>query len=150
MSQDAEGGPGEADRAGPDRATMNRGGPGRESEDDDLAVSLAALSRLSTARLGLEDLLTQVATFAVRAIPGADGAGLTLIEADRADTIVTSAPFVREVDDIQYGLGEGPCISAAATGHADAVRVAGRGPRGGRGSGPGSAGWVCTACCRCR
>ena len=27
-----------------------------------------------------------------------------------------SAPFVREVDDIQYRLGEGPCISAAALG----------------------------------
>ncbi len=93
--------------------------PGRtrsESEDDDLMVSLAALARLSAARLSLEDLLTQVAVFAVRAIPGADGAGLTLIEADRSDTIVMSAPFVREVDDIQYGLGEGPCISAAATG----------------------------------
>ena len=86
------------------------------------------MSRLSSARLSLEDLLTQVATFAVQAIPGADGAGLTLIEADRADTIVKSAPFVREVDDIQYGLGEGPCISAAATGQTDAVRVAGRGP----------------------
>jgi len=86
------------------------------AEDDDLAQSLAALARLSSSRLGLEDLLTQVATYAVRAIPGADGAGLTLIEVDRADTIVKSAPFVREVDDIQYGLGEGPCISAAATG----------------------------------
>jgi GAF domain-containing protein len=87
-----------------------------EFEDDDLAVSLSALSRLSAARLSLEDLLTEVATFAVRAIPGADGAGLTLIEADRADTIVKSAPFVREIDDIQYGLGEGPCISAASQG----------------------------------
>ena len=86
------------------------------SEDDDLAASLSALARLSAARLSLEDLLTQVATFAVQAIPGADGAGLTLIEADRADTIVKSAPFVREVDDIQYRLGEGPCISAAALG----------------------------------
>jgi GAF domain-containing protein len=70
----------------------------------------------SSSRLSLEDLLTRVATYAVRAIPGADGAGLTLIEVDRADTIVKSEPFVREVDDIQYGLGEGPCISAAATG----------------------------------
>ena len=99
-----------------------------ESADDDLAVSLSALSRLSAARLSLEDLLTEVArlsledlltevaTFAVQAIPGADGAGLTLLEADRADTIVKSAPFVREVDDIQYRLGEGPCISAAALG----------------------------------
>lgn len=87
-----------------------------ESEDDDLALSLSALSQLSAARLSLRDLLTEVATFAVQAIPGADGAGLTLIEAGRADTIVKSAPFVREIDGIQYGLGEGPCISAAAQG----------------------------------
>ena len=87
-----------------------------ESENDDLAVSLAALAGLSAARLTLEDLLTQVATFAVRAIPGAEGAGLTLIEADRADTIVKSAPFVREIDNIQYSLGQGPCISAAREG----------------------------------
>ena len=86
------------------------------AEDDDLAKSLTALSQLSAARLGLADLLTQVATFAVRAIPGADGAGLTLIEAGRADTIVKSEPFVREIDDIQYSIGEGPCISAAAQG----------------------------------
>ena len=90
--------------------------PTIEGDEGDLAESLTALSRLSAARLSLEDLLTRVATFAVQAIPGADGAGLTLIEQDRADTIVTSAPFVREVDDIQYGIGEGPCISAAATG----------------------------------
>lgn len=46
------------------------------------------MAGLSTARLSLEDLLTRVATFAVQAIPGADGAGLTLLEADRADTVV--------------------------------------------------------------
>jgi GAF domain-containing protein len=96
------------DRAAPDEVEA--------VDDPDLADSLAALAGLSTARLGLEDLLTQVATFAVQAIPGADGAGLTLIESDRGDTIVKSAPFVKEIDDIQYGLGEGPCISAAATG----------------------------------
>jgi len=30
---------------------------------------------------------------------------------------VKSEPFVREVEEIQYGINEGPCISAAATGH---------------------------------
>jgi GAF domain-containing protein len=85
-------------------------------DDADLAESLMALSKLSAARLSLEDLLTRVATFAVHAIPGADGAGLTLIEHDRSDTIVKSAAFVREVDDIQYAINEGPCITAAATG----------------------------------
>jgi GAF domain-containing protein len=117
MSDEVYGRSDDADPAG--RELLARAKAARDqaaAEEDDLAVSLAALSRLSTGRLSLEDLLTQVAKFAVRAIPGADGAGLTLIEADRADTIVKSAPFVKEIDDIQYGLGEGPCISAAATG----------------------------------
>ena len=80
----------------------------------DLRSSLSSLSNLSTGQLSLEEMLTQVATYAVRAIPGADGAGLTLLEDGRTDTIVATDPFVTEVDAIQYGLGEGPCISAAA------------------------------------
>ena len=86
----------------------------RDAEDTDLRDSLTNLARLGSNRLGLEDLLTRVATFAVQAIPGAEGAGLTLLEEDRANTIVATAPFVREVDDIQYGIGQGPCITAAA------------------------------------
>jgi len=85
-------------------------------EDEDLRASLIGLARLGTHRLGLEQLLTRVARYAVNAIPGADGAGLTLLEADRADTIVATTAFVSEVDDIQYGLGQGPCITAAAEG----------------------------------
>jgi len=81
--------------------------------DDDLVLSLRSLATLASGRLALEDTLTQVAGFAVQAIPGADGAGLTLLEDDRADTIVASAAFVSAVDAIQYSLGEGPCISAA-------------------------------------
>jgi len=84
--------------------------------DADLTESLFALATLSAARLSLEDLLTKVAMFAVQAIPVADGAGLTLIEHDHSDTVVTSAGFVREVEDIQYGINEGPCITAVATG----------------------------------
>ena len=93
------------------------GGTAEPSDpDDDLTQSLGSLSRLATAHLALEDTLTQVARFAVRAIPGADGAGLTLLEENRADTIVSTADFVTKVDKIQYSLGEGPCISAAAEG----------------------------------
>lgn len=84
------------------------------SEDPDLRISLAGLSQLATGRMELTDVLTRVAQFAVSAIPGADGAGLTLLEAGHADTIVASAPFVSEVDAIQYAIAEGPCITAAA------------------------------------
>ena len=85
-------------------------------EDDDLQSSLAGLARLASSRMELEELLTRVATYAVQAIPGADGAGLTLLESDRADTIVATAQFVSEIDDIQYSVNQGPCISAARDG----------------------------------
>jgi len=83
-------------------------------EEEDLRESLAGLSRLAADRLVLEGVLTQVATYAVQAIPGADGAGLTLLEEDRTDTIVATAPFVTEVDDIQYGMGARANAAAAA------------------------------------
>lgn len=86
------------------------------AEDEDLRESLSSLSQLGSRDLGLEHLLTRVASYAVQAIPGADGAGLTLLEDDRSDTIVATDPFVTEIDDIQYGLGQGPCITAAASG----------------------------------
>jgi putative methionine-R-sulfoxide reductase with GAF domain len=87
-------------------------GPGQS----DLSDSLLALSQLATGRTALTDTLTRVAELAVNAIPGADGAGLTLLEKDRSDTFVATATFVTEVDKVQYGLGQGPCISAAAEG----------------------------------
>lgn len=99
------------------------------ADEDDLMVSMAGLAGLSSARLSLEDLLTEVASFAVRAVPGADGAGLTLLEADRADTVVKSAPFVTVIDNIQYGINEGPCITAAQTGHARRSGSLGGDPR---------------------
>lgn len=82
--------------------------------EDLLASSLSGLAGLLNGHRALEDTLVQVAAFAVQAIPGADGAGLTLLEPDRPQTVVATADFVRAVDDVQYGLGEGPCVSAVA------------------------------------
>lgn len=81
-----------------------------------LAAGLAGLARLVTDTGTLEELLTHVARFAVRAVPGADGVGVTMMERGEPDMIVASAPFVHDVDTVQYRLGEGPCVSAAATG----------------------------------
>src|SRR4029453_6327288 len=81
---------------------------------DDLQDSLARLGQLATGLLSLEESLTRVAHFAVQAIPGAEGAGLTWLGGARSDPIVATAEFVTQIDDIQYSLGQGPCISAAA------------------------------------
>jgi GAF domain-containing protein len=86
------------------------------SDEDELAASLSGLARLLNGQHSLEETLVSVARFAVQAIPGAEGAGLTLLETDRQQTVVATADFVREVDDIQYSLGEGPCVSAVAEG----------------------------------
>jgi GAF domain-containing protein len=84
----------------------------------DLQVGIGALAGLVAGSLGLPELLAEVAGFAVRAIPGADGAGVTLLRLDRVDNMVeelaASSPFVAEIDHVQYVvLNEGPCITAA-------------------------------------
>jgi GAF domain-containing protein len=88
------------------------------SDDADLRAGIGGLAGLVAGSVGLAELLTEVAGFAVRAIPGADGAGVTLLRVDRIDNMVealaASAPFVAEIDHIQYQtLKEGPCITAA-------------------------------------
>lgn len=84
----------------------------------DLRAGIDDLTGLVAGGLGLPELLAEVSTFAVHAIPGADGAGVTLLRVDRAENMVealaASAPFVAEIDEIQYvTLKEGPCITAA-------------------------------------
>lgn len=85
----------------------------RTSEVVDLAGSLRELSKLATKELPLREMLTRVAEYAVHAIPGAEGAGLTLIAEDRSETLVSSTQLVSDVDAIQYGIRQGPCITAA-------------------------------------
>jgi GAF domain-containing protein len=91
-----------------------------------LQESLAKLSTMATGHMPLRETLTRVAELVVHAVPAADGAGLTLIERGHSDTIVASAPFVAEVDAVQYGMGEGPCITAASEGRT--VRSGALGP----------------------
>ena len=69
-----------ADGASQQESLADEDADRRFDEDEDLRSSVASLATLATSSLGLEELLTEVAGFAVRAIPGADGAGLALIE----------------------------------------------------------------------
>src|SRR6201995_2059337 len=84
----------------------------------DLRAGIDELAGLVAGSLGLPELLAEVSRFAVHAIPGADGAGVTLLRVDRTDNMVealaASARFVAAIDEIQYvTLKEGPCITAA-------------------------------------
>jgi GAF domain-containing protein len=98
-------------------------------DDDDLAGSLAGLSGLLTGHRPLQETLIHIAEFAVQAIPAAEGAGLTMLEDDRPQTVVASAEFVHAVDDVQYGVGEGPCLLAVETRHTQTSGSLGGEPR---------------------
>ena len=89
---------------------------GDGSQDGDLREALDRLSRLALGGRTLESSLYQVATLAVLALPGAQGAGVAMLEENHPETVCVSDPFVQQVDDIQYRVGEGPCITAAAEG----------------------------------
>lgn len=89
-----------------------------DPDSDDLRASLDGLAALVTGTRSLSELLAQVATYAAKAIPGADGAGVTLLRVDRPDNrvqaLAASDPFVTQIDQIQYvTVNEGPCITAA-------------------------------------
>jgi GAF domain-containing protein len=84
------------------------------ADEPDLIEALAGLAGIVTGAASLDGLLSQVARFAEGAIPGAQGVGVTLLEDGRAETMVASEDFVRIVDEVQYELKEGPCVTAAA------------------------------------
>jgi GAF domain-containing protein len=89
-----------------------------KADDAELRPGIGDLPGLVLGRLGLPELLGQVAAFAVRAIPGADGAGVTLLRVDGVDNkvaaLAASAPFIIAINEIQHvTLNEGPSVTAA-------------------------------------
>ena len=91
-----------------------------DADDDDVTAALQGLAQLVSEVDEVEDVLAQIAGFAMDAVPGADGAGVTLVRAEdgRRQVLVWSvtAPFVREIDHLQYDIcREGPCLTAMQT-----------------------------------
>ncbi|WP_270888133.1 GAF and ANTAR domain-containing protein [Pedococcus sp. 5OH_020] len=66
-----------------------------------------------------EDLATTLSTIveATRgSLPGADHVGISVPHGDGSvETVVATDPFVRRLDELQYDLGEGPCLEALSS-----------------------------------
>ena len=84
--------------------------------DDPLATTFAELRRS----------LSFVARRAHADSGGADGVGATLLVAGRS-VFAGSNPFTEAVDDVQYGLQQGPCLTAVARQEVTASRTIGAG-----------------------
>ncbi|OBB77155.1 GAF and ANTAR domain-containing protein [Mycobacterium sp. 852014-52144_SCH5372336] len=89
----------------------------RDADEADLDAGLAGVAGVVADARDMTALLTEVAEFAARAIPGVDGAGIALKQlpdgAPRIEAWAATAEFVNEIDRVQYEeLHEGPCLTA--------------------------------------
>ena len=83
----------------------------RDTLSEALAHAARSLNEVST----LEETLTEIVRTARLSIPGADHVGVTRAYADgRLETIAATSDRVREFDDLQSEVGEGPCVFAGA------------------------------------
>ena len=81
---------------------------------DEFAGVFARMSGLLLSEETVESSLTLLSALAKDTVPGATGAGVSVMgEGGRRSSGSTGAR-VREADDLQYALDEGPCLAAAA------------------------------------
>jgi GAF domain-containing protein len=86
----------------------------------DLAAAYSELQNLLMDSPEVTDFLEQVAVLAASVVGGVSS-GITLRRDQELTTIATSDDFALQVDEIQYGRGQGPCLETLHSGHAVAV-----------------------------
>jgi GAF domain-containing protein len=79
----------------------------------DVRISLHEL-HFSTS--GFDDLLEEITVLAADTLSADCSAGVTVIRAGKPTTVAASDERTLELDEIQYGNGDGPCLHAARAG----------------------------------
>jgi GAF domain-containing protein len=83
------------------------------------AESISAVAELQQLLLTTEDItgfLDQLTALTVKVLPGEVSCGLTLRRDRGATTVASSDSRASQVDEIQYGHDEGPCLRSLASG----------------------------------
>lgn len=79
----------------------------------DVAQALADASRSMAVHANPGDTLDAIVVAARAAVPGFNHVCVTVVAADGAvTTMASTSNLVRDMDSLQYQLGEGPCLSA--------------------------------------
>jgi GAF domain-containing protein len=74
------------------------------------------LGRISFAEHSLESVLHRVTELAARVLPGEPVTSLTIVQNGNPSTVAASGALAADLDEAQYRLGSGPCLSAATNG----------------------------------
>jgi transcriptional regulator with GAF, ATPase, and Fis domain len=95
---------------------------GRGSEEP--LAAFAELSRIMFGEKSLDETLGQIAALARDTVPDIDEVSVTLVDREKAKTVVFTGELAVHLDERQYQNGTGPCLDAAVTGETVVVDVA--------------------------
>ena len=80
---------------------------------DSLTAALADAAHTIRVGQDVDCVLNDIVRAAVASLPGIDHAGVTIIQKSREYvTRASTDPLVMQLDELQYTLGEGPCVYA--------------------------------------
>jgi GAF domain-containing protein len=83
---------------------------------DELTALSARMSALLLSEESVDSALAGLGSLAQETAPGATGAGVTIVGRAQRRSSGATSELVREADDLQYQLDDGPCLTAAAAG----------------------------------
>jgi GAF domain-containing protein len=88
----------------------------------DIAASLAESARAINAPESLDETLDAIVGATLVSVPGFDHVGISILHRDgRIETKAATDQVVWELDDLQYRIDEGPCVSAIREGRVVSV-----------------------------
>jgi GAF domain-containing protein len=88
----------------------------------DVAASLAESARLINTPQTFEETLDAIVRASLFSVSGFDHVGITVMHRDGSfETKAATDQVVWELDDLQYSMGEGPCVTAMREGQLVAV-----------------------------
>lgn len=85
--------------------------------------ALLELGRIALAEASVDDLMQRIAEAAKVALPPVSDASVTFTRGgDTGWTVASTGPLATECDELQYDLGNGPCMDAASAGEVLLIR----------------------------
>src|SRR5580700_12172246 len=87
-----------------------------ESTPGDVAASLAEIHELLLGTETIQEFLAELAGLAILAVGHGLSCGITLQPNGRPLTVASTDALAAQVDEVQYGLDQGPCLHALRTG----------------------------------
>jgi GAF domain-containing protein len=87
----------------------------------DAAVSINELQALLLGTDSIEGFLQELAVLAVHTLGGDLACGITLQPDGRPVTVASSGPLAAQLDEVQYKLDHGPCLSSTRSGEENRI-----------------------------